>query len=85
MKNNNLCGIITDGDLRRMLEKYDDFSSLKARDIMTSNPITISSKKLAYDALQIMEDKNINQIVITEDNNYIGIVHIHEILREGII
>ena len=85
MKNNKLCGIITDGDLRRMLEKYDDFSSLKARDIMTSNPITISSKKLAYDALQIMEDQNINQIVITEDNNYIGIVHIHEILREGII
>lgn len=85
MKNNNLCGIITDGDLRRMLEKYDDFSSLKAKDIMTSNPTTISSEKLAYDALQIMEDQNINQIIITENDNYIGIVHIHEILREGII
>ena len=52
MKNNKLCGIITDGDLRRMLEKYDDFSLLKAKDIMTSNPITISSNRLVYDALR---------------------------------
>ncbi|MAW31048.1 MAG: D-arabinose 5-phosphate isomerase [Flavobacteriales bacterium] len=85
MKNNKLCGIITDGDLRRMLEKYDDFSLLKAKDIMTSSPITISSNRLAYDALQVMEDNNINQIILLKEDNYIGIVHIHEILRQGVI
>jgi arabinose-5-phosphate isomerase len=85
MKNNKLCGIITDGDLRRMLEKYDDFSLLKAKDIMTSNPITISSNRLAYDALQVMEDNNINQIILLKEDNYIGIIHIHEILRQGVI
>lgn len=85
MNNNKLSGIITDGDLRRMLEKYDDFSSLQAKDIMTSNPITISSDRLAYDALQVMEDNNINQIIIIKEHDYIGIVHMHEILREGVI
>tara|TARA_B100000927_G_scaffold291084_1_gene291853 strand:+ start:1256 stop:2221 length:966 start_codon:yes stop_codon:yes gene_type:complete len=85
MKNNKLSGIITDGDLRRMLEKYDDFSLLKAKDIMTSSPITISSNRLAYDALQVMEDNNINQIILLKEDTYIGIVHIHEILRLGVI
>lgn len=85
MNNNKLSGIITDGDLRRMLEKYDDFSSLQAKDIMTSNPIAISSDRLAYDALQVMEDNNINQIIIIKEHDYIGIVHMHEILREGVI
>jgi len=85
MKDNKLSGIITDGDLRRMLEKYDDFSLLKAKDIMTSSPITISSNRLAYDALQVMEDNNINQIILLKEDTYIGIVHIHEILRQGVI
>tara|TARA_B100000900_G_scaffold59945_2_gene45383 strand:+ start:1071 stop:2036 length:966 start_codon:yes stop_codon:yes gene_type:complete len=85
MKDNKLSGIITDGDLRRMLEKYDDFSLLKAKDIMTSSPITISSNRLAYDALQVMEDNNINQIILLKEDTYIGIIHIHEILRQGVI
>ena len=78
-------GIITDGDLRRMLEKGDALSVLLAKDIMSSNPKTISVNNLAYDALQIMEDNKISQIIVKDKDMYIGIVHIHEILKEGIL
>ena len=78
-------GIITDGDLRRMLEKGDAFSVLLAKDIMSSNPKTVSVNNLAYDALQIMEDNKISQIIVKDKDMYIGIVHIHEILKEGIL
>ena len=84
-KGNQLIGIITDGDLRRMLERVDSFSNLKANDIMSSNPKMISRNSLVYDALNIMEDNKINQIIVTDQDNYIGIVHMHEILKEGIL
>jgi arabinose-5-phosphate isomerase len=85
IKNDKVEGIITDGDLRRMLEKGDSFSSLSAKDIMSSNPKTIAVSSLAYDALQIMEGNNINQIIVVDKDVYVGIVHIHEILKEGIL
>ena len=85
MSDNILEGIITDGDLRRMLEKGDSFSGLFAKDIMNSSPKTISYNSLAYDALQIMERNNISQIVVMDNDVYVGIIHIHDILKEGII
>jgi arabinose-5-phosphate isomerase len=85
LKNEKLEGIITDGDLRRMLEKGTAFSNLSAKDIMSSNPKTIAVNGLAYDALQIMENNNISQIIVTDNDVYVGIVHIHELLKEGIL
>jgi arabinose-5-phosphate isomerase len=85
LKNEKLEGIITDGDLRRMLEKGTTFSNLSAKDIMSSNPKTIAVNGLAYDALQIMENNNISQIIVTDKDVYVGIVHIHELLKEGIL
>ncbi len=81
-----LLGIITDGDLRRMLEKYKDVDGLKAKDIMSASPKTISEEELAYHAFQKMEKNCITQlIVISEDHIYKGMVHIHDILREGVV
>ena len=85
LKNEKLEGIITDGDLRRMLEKGTAFSNLSAKDIMSSNPKTIAVNSLAYDALQILENNNISQIIVMDKNVYVGIVHIHELLKEGIL
>ena len=85
LKNEKLEGIITDGDLRRMLEKGTAFSNLSAKDIMSSNPKTIAVNVLAYDALQIMENNNISQIIVMNKDVYVGIVHIHELLKEGIL
>ena len=85
LENNILKGIITDGDLRRMLEKGDSFSTLTATDIMCVNPKTIDIKTLAYDALQLMDQNNISQMIVMDNANYVGIVHIHEIIREGVV
>ena len=85
IKNDKLKGIITDGDLRRMLEKGDSFSLLSAKNIMSRNPKKITVDSLAYDALQIMEENNISQILVVDKDAYIGIVHIHEILKAGIL
>jgi arabinose-5-phosphate isomerase len=81
----NITGIITDGDLRRMLEKDITGIEIKAKDIMTLNPKTIESDKLAIDALDIMRKKNITQLIVTENNRYAGIIHLHDLVREGII
>lgn len=81
----NLIGIITDGDLRRMLERHKDFSQLTARDIMNSSPKTISEEELAINAFNIMEDKCITQLVVTDGTKYCGIIHLHDILKEGIM
>ncbi|MEO6733966.1 MAG: KpsF/GutQ family sugar-phosphate isomerase [Ferruginibacter sp.] len=78
-------GIITDGDLRRMLEKGDSIELLKAKDIMTKTPVTVAENFLAADALEIMKAKNISQLVVVDANIYKGIVHIHDIIKEGII
>jgi arabinose-5-phosphate isomerase len=80
-----LLGIITDGDLRRMLEKDLYHAGVKAKDIMTINPKTIDTNELAVTALDIMRKNNITQLVVTRDNVYAGIIHLHDLVREGII
>lgn len=83
--NDELQGIITDGDLRRMLEKNESVSHLEAKDIMTSTPKTIHSDALAINAFHLMENNNITQLAVMEENKYVGMVHLHDILKEGIV
>ncbi|AWG25407.1 D-arabinose 5-phosphate isomerase [Flavobacterium kingsejongi] len=83
--NNEVVGIITDGDIRRMLNERDSFSDLTARDIMTKNPKTIQSDAMVVDALNILENFAITQLVVLENNQYIGVLHLHDILKEGIV
>lgn len=81
-----LIGIITDGDLRRMLEANEKIENIRASEIMTKNPKTINDNSLAATALEKMRTNSITQLVVTDDQgNYLGFVHIHDILREGII
>lgn len=80
-----LSGIITDGDIRRMLEKYEQPAALTARDIMTHAPKTIDEDELAVTALETMRNHDITQLVVTANGAYAGIVHLHDLLREGII
>ncbi len=85
-KNNIIRGIITDGDLRRMLKTNTDLNKITAKDIMTSSPKTIKSDTLAVLALEIMRNNSITQlIVIDENNNYLGFIHIHDLIKEGIV
>ncbi len=83
--NENLMGIITDGDLRRMLQTKDMTAILTAKDIMTSNPKTIQEKELAVNALELIRKFSITQLVVLDDNKYKGIIHIHDLVKEGII
>jgi len=85
MHNGELKGIITDGDLRRMLEKQSNFKNLQAKDIMCEAPKSMEKETLAYDALQLMEQHNISQLVVMNGKQYLGIVHIHEIIKEGVV
>ena len=85
IENNQLLGIITDGDIRRMLENQSDWNNFKAIDIMNSNPKIVREVELASDALKVMQQNNISQIVVVNDDAYIGIVHIHDILKEGLV
>ncbi len=78
-------GVITDGDLRRMLEKNNSVNILQAKDIMSADPKSIASDALAAEALEIMRSKNISQLLVTENDKYAGIVHLHDLIREGII
>ena len=79
-------GIITDGDLRRMMEKYDDVDGLTAKDVMSKSPKTILEDELAYNAYRMMEQNSITQLVVVDkDRHYKGMVHIHDILREGVV
>ena len=80
-----LVGIVTDGDLRRMLESNRDVSSLRAQDIMTRRPMTIPPDTLVADALHMMRKNNITQLLVTEKGKYLGVVHLHDILNEGIL
>ncbi len=80
-----LLGIITDGDLRRMLEKNDEISLLRAADIMTKNPRTIASDTLVVNALGLMRKNNITQLLVVDRSTYRGVIHLHDILREGIL
>ena len=85
VENDEIIGIITDGDLRRMLTKVDDFSKLSAKDIMSKNPKRIEGKSMAVDALEIMEANDISQILVEENGKYTGVVHLHDLIKEGII
>ena len=85
LEGNKLAGIITDGDLRRMLEKNTDFNQLTAKDIMTKNPKTIEPEMLVVDALTLMRKNNITQLLVLKKGKYLGILHLHDILKEGII
>lgn len=81
----NLLGIITDGDLRRMLQKQSDLSQIKAQDVMTKNPKSIEQSELAVTALGKMQENSISQLVAMDGPRVVGFVHLHDLLREGIV
>jgi arabinose-5-phosphate isomerase len=83
--NNELIGIVTDGDIRRMLENDFDLKLTVAKDIMTKNPKSIGPNEMAFSAFNIMEKNKITQLPVVENNKFIGIIHIHDILNEGIV
>ena len=85
MEGGKIKGIVTDGDIRRMLNKYDNINGLKARDIMTSNPKTIATDVLAIKALKEMQDKGISQLLAVDGDTYVGVVHLHNLVNEGIL
>jgi arabinose-5-phosphate isomerase len=80
-----LTGVITDGDLRRMLEKKDNLSDVTARDIMSKGPKTVEGDALAVDALDRMRKNNITQLLVTNDGAYAGVIHLHDLIKEGLI
>ena len=80
-----LCGIITDGDLRRMLQKNEPLENIKAESIMSKNPKTVEPDMLAINAFDLMKKNSISNLIVTENNTYLGFVHLHDILREGIV
>jgi len=81
----HLLGIITDGDLRRMIQRGGDFSHLSARDILSARPKSIEPDAMAIDALTLMRSNSISQLVVTEDGKYLGMVHLHDLVREGLV
>jgi arabinose-5-phosphate isomerase len=80
-----LAGVITDGDLRRMLDKGGNLDEITARDIMSANPKTVAVDALAVDALDRMRKNNITQLIVTEGDSYAGVIHLHDLIREGLI
>lgn len=82
---NKVCGIITDGDLRRLLIRDMDLKTVKAADIMSSNPQTIEPDMLAVEALKLMREKSITQLIVSQEGQYLGMVHLHDLLREGLV
>ena len=85
IENDKVIGIITDGDLRRMLSKTDDFSNYTAKDIMGSNPKCIENDAMAVDAMELMEANDISQLLVEENGKYAGVVHLHDLIKEGIL
>ena len=83
--NNQLIGIITDGDLRRMLEKSNVLDSITAADILSKSPKAVHPDTLAVEALNLMRAHDISQLIVEENGIYLGILHIHDLIREGII
>lgn len=83
-KEDEIIGVITDGDLRRMLMKGDDISKVLAKDIMSAHPKTIEKNALAKDAMKILKENNIGQLIVTENGKYFGIIDLHKLLDEGI-
>ncbi|TMM53352.1 KpsF/GutQ family sugar-phosphate isomerase [Maribacter algarum] len=85
IENDKIIGVVTDGDIRRMLNKYDSINGLTARDIMSLHPKTIETEVLAIKALELMQKKGISQLLAVNGENYEGIVHLHNLIKEGII
>ena len=84
-ENNNLLGVITDGDLRRLLANDISIDKITAADVMTTSPKTIGAEALAVDALDLMRKKSITQLVVVDDKKYLGFIHLHDLIREGLI
>jgi arabinose-5-phosphate isomerase len=85
IENDKIVGIITDGDIRRMLNDVDTIADLTAKDIMSRNPKLVSSETMAVDALNILEDFSITQLIVADNGEYKGVLHLHDILKEGIV
>lgn len=85
VEDDKIVGIITDGDLRRMLSKGKDFSTLTAKDIMSANPKRITHNAMAVDAMELMEEYGISQLLVEKNGMYHGVVHLHNLIKEGII
>lgn len=85
VNHNQIVGIITDGDLRRMLSNSEDISTLTAQDIMNPSPKQINISAMAVDALELMEKHDITQLLVEDNGNYAGVVHLHDLIKEGII
>ncbi|WP_409456478.1 SIS domain-containing protein [Sphingobacterium sp.] len=85
LKDTQIQGIITDGDIRRMLEKHTDLATISAADIMGTSPKVIDKNELAASALHIMRENNITQLLVADQGNYDGVIHIQDLLKEGII
>ncbi|WP_281633855.1 KpsF/GutQ family sugar-phosphate isomerase [Flavobacterium luteolum] len=85
IEDHKIVGIITDGDIRRMLNDVDSIANLTARDIMSKNPKVVSSETMAIDALNILEDFSITQLIVADNGEYKGVLHLHDILKEGIV
>jgi arabinose-5-phosphate isomerase len=84
-ENEELLGIITDGDLRRMLEKTTSLEEMRAEQIMTPHPKAINADAPAIDAMELMRINNITQLPVVVDNRYAGVIHLHDLIREGIL
>jgi arabinose-5-phosphate isomerase len=85
VEDDKIIGIITDGDLRRMLHKTDNFSAYTAKDIMSANPKRIDNGAMAVEAMEMMETHGISQLLVEENGTYAGVVHLHDLIKEGII
>ncbi len=83
--NKELAGIVTDGDIRRMLETHTNIQNLTAADIYHASPVTISPDALAVEALAIMEQKDISQLIVADKLQYVGMIHMHDLIKEGIL
>nr|WP_068889373.1 KpsF/GutQ family sugar-phosphate isomerase [Pedobacter panaciterrae] len=85
IEGNVIMGIITDGDIRRMLEKHSNLADIKASDLMNPNPKRVDKEVLAINALDMIKDNNITQLLVTDKETYFGMIHFHDLLQEGII
>lgn len=85
IESNEILGIITDGDIRRMLEKHSNLADIKASDLMNPNPKKVDKEILAMTALDMIKDNNITQLLVTDNGAYFGMIHFHDLLQEGII
>jgi arabinose-5-phosphate isomerase len=82
---NTIKGIVTDGDLRRMLERSANYHTITASDILTSNPKTITPNSMAVDALDVFALHDISQLLVVENDTYLGVLHLHDLIKEGIM